>query len=64
LNSAVATVAVEMVFSLLRVVSLSLVIGRSHILVIPGHASWRGPGIQTPGNGSGFRVRAKMRAPE
>src|ERR1043166_1024442 len=45
LNSAVATVAVEMVLSLLRVASLSLVMRFFQVLVIPGHAPWRGPGM-------------------
>src|SRR5476651_2143966 len=50
LNKAVATVAVEMVLSLLRVASLRFVMGGSQFAVIPGRAK-REPGI------SRFRVR-------
>jgi hypothetical protein len=40
-------------------------IGRhEHALVIPGRASWREPGIQTPDRGYGFRACAKRRIPE
>src|SRR3979411_2228069 len=49
LNSAVATVAVETVFSLLRVASLSLIMCFTRVAVIPGRAK-REPGI------SRFRV--------
>src|SRR3954464_11762507 len=57
LNSAVATVAVEMVLSLLRVASLSLVMKLLSSCVIPGCAPWRRPGIHTHDGGYGFRAR-------
>src|SRR4029450_6454614 len=57
LNSAVATVAVEMPLSLLRVASLSFAMSDLSPFVIPGCAPWRRPGIHTHDGGYGFRVR-------
>src|SRR5450631_41046 len=70
LNSAVATVAVLMVLSLVRMASLSLVmVLRSYIVPRRMHLLssfrdtplWRGPGIHTPRGGYGFRARAFAR---